>query len=336
MEFTNIHEILRNLYSEMMPLCATMAGIAKGVAGLGALVYVALRVWQSLAQAEPIDVYPLLRPFAIGICIMFFPTLVLGTINSVLSPVVKGTNQLLETQTFDMEAFRQQRDKLEYEAMKRSPETAYLVSNEEFDKQLEELGWSPNDMMVMSGMYIERGMYNMKKSIRDMSREVLELLFSATALVIDTLRTFFLIVLSILGPIAFAISVWDGFQSTLTQWVTRYITIYMWLPVSDLFSSILAKIQVLMLQNDISEFENNPAFSVDASNGVYITFMLIGIIGYFTVPTVAGWIIQSGGAGNYGKNVNSMASYAGGKAGGLAGGAAGAAIGNVSGCLMGK
>ena len=33
--------------------------------------------------------------------------------------------------------------------------------------------------------------------------------------VIDTIRTFFLIVLSILGPIAFAISVWDGFQNPL-------------------------------------------------------------------------------------------------------------------------
>ena len=53
--------------------------------------YVAYRVWQSLARAEPIDVFPMLRPFAVGLCIMFFPTVVLGTINSVLSPVVQGT-----------------------------------------------------------------------------------------------------------------------------------------------------------------------------------------------------------------------------------------------------
>ena len=70
-------------------------------------------------------------------------------------------------------------------------------------------------------------------------------MFDAAALVIDTLRTFFLIVLAILGPLAFAISVWDGFQSTLTQWLCRYIQVYLWLPVSDLFSCILAKIQVL-------------------------------------------------------------------------------------------
>lgn len=85
-DWTNLHELLRSLYDEMMPLCEDMASVAKGVAGLGALFYVAYRVWQSLSRAEPIDVFPLLRPFALGLCIMFFPTMVLGTINGILSP----------------------------------------------------------------------------------------------------------------------------------------------------------------------------------------------------------------------------------------------------------
>ena len=198
MNFDNLHQILRSLYEQMMPLCGDMAGVAKGIAGLGALFYVAYRVWQSLARAEPIDVFPMLRPFAIGLCIMFFPTVVLGTINSIMSPVVQGTAKMLEAETLDMNRYREQKDKLEYEAMMRNPETAYLVSNEEFDKQLEELGWSPGDMVTMAGMYIERGMYNMKKGIRDFFREILELLFQAAALVIDTVRTFFLVVLAIL------------------------------------------------------------------------------------------------------------------------------------------
>ena len=70
--FDNLHQILQSLYTDMMPLCSQMTGVAKGLAGLGALFYVAYRVWQSLARAEPIDVFPLLRPFALGICIMFF------------------------------------------------------------------------------------------------------------------------------------------------------------------------------------------------------------------------------------------------------------------------
>ena len=330
-DFGNLHEILRNLYEDMMPLCSSMTGVAKGMAGLGALFYVAAKVWQALARAEPIDVYPLLRPFAIGLCIMFFPSFVLGTINSVMSPVVKGTHTLLEGQTFDMNKYRQQKDKLEYEAMLRNPETAYLVSDEVFDKQLEDLGWTPSDLATMMGMYMDRSAYNVKKMVKDWFRELLEILFQGAALVIDTIRTFFLIVLAILGPIAFAISVYDGFQSTLTQWITRYISVYLWLPVSDLFSSILARIQVLMLQQDI-EALSDPTFIPDSSNTVYIIFMIIGIVGYFTIPTVAGWIIQAGGLGGMNRNLSKTASTG----GNLAGAAAGAATGNISGKLIKK
>lgn len=329
-DFDNLHQILRNLYEEMMPLCSQMTGVAKGIAGLGALFYVAYRVWQSLSRAEPVDVYPLLRPFVIGFCIMFFPTVVLGTINSVLSPVVTGTNGILQTQTqtLDMNQYREQKDRLELEAMKRNPETSYLVDKEEFDKKLDDLGIT--DAPEICGMYIDRAMYNTKKWFQELFRNLLELMFQAAALVIDTLRTFFLVVLSILGPISFAISVWDGFQATLTQWFVRYISIYLWLPVSDLFSSVLARIQVLMLQKDIEQL-TDPNFIPDGSNAVYITFLIIGIIGYFTIPTVAGWIVQAGGgAGNYGKNVNQTAS----KTGSIAGGAAGAAVGNVAGRLI--
>ena len=338
MEFDNLHQILRSLYDGMMPLCGDMADVARGIAGLGALFYVACRVWQSLARAEAIDVFPMLRPFAVGLCIMFFPTVVLGTVNSILSPVVQGTAKLLETQTLDMNEYRRQKDKLEYEAKVRNPETAYLVSNEEFDKQLEELGWSPSDMVTMAGMYIDRGMYNMKKNIRDFFREILELMFQAAALVIDTIRTFFLVVLAILGPIAFAISVWDGFQSTLMQWFCRYIQVYLWLPVSDIFSTILAKIQVLMLQSDIERMQADPNFSLDSGDGVYIVFMIIGIIGSFTIPTVAGWIIQAGGMGSYGRGVTQLAGRGAALAGGVAGAAAGNAAGRVgrAGINMGK
>lgn len=328
-DFTNLHEILQALYQDMMPLCEKLTGVAKGIAGLGALFYVAAKVWQALARAEPIDVYPLLRPFAIGLCIMFFPTFVLGTINTVLSPVVKGCHGMLETQTFDMNKYREQKDKLEYEANKRNPETAYLVDKEEFDKKLDELGWSAGDLITMGGMYIDRAEYRMKQNIRKWFQELLELLFQSAGLVIDTIRTFFLIVLSILGPIAFAISVYDGFQSTLTQWITRYISVYMWLPVSDLFSSVLARIQVLMLTKDI-EAMSDPTFIPDSTNTVYMVFLIIGIFGYFTIPTVANWIIMAGGVSGANRAMNTTAA----KAGNVAAAGAGAAVGNVAGKLI--
>ena len=328
MNFDNLHQILQNLYQNMIPLCSDMIGVAKGVAGLGALFYVAYRVWQALSRAEPIDVFPLLRPFAIGLCIMFFPTIVLGTINAVMSPVVKGAHTIMENQMVNVEALQQQKDNLEYEARLREGK-AWLVDDEVYDQKMKDLGITDTPEIVC--MWGERLWYDIKAWFREVVRDFFELLFNASALVIDTIRTFFLVVLAILGPIAFAFSIYDGFQATLTQWLARYISVYLWLPISDIFSSVLARIQTLMLEQDVALLQD-PNYIPDGSNGVYIVFLIIGIIGYFTIPTVAGWVIQAGGMGGYTGAVNKTAS----KAGGIAGGVAGSVAGNVGGRLLGK
>lgn len=86
-----------------------------------------------------------------------------------------------------------------------------------------------------------------------------------------------------------------------------------------------------MLSLHIQEL-SDPNFIPDGSNSVYIIFMTIGIIGYFTIPTVSNWIIQAGGMGNMSRNINNSAN----KVGGAAGAVAGAATGNAGGRVGGK
>ena len=45
-----------------------------------------------------------------------------------------------------MNRYREQKETLEREAFRRDPEKAYLASKEDFDKKLDELGWSPKDL----------------------------------------------------------------------------------------------------------------------------------------------------------------------------------------------
>ena len=339
MDFASLHDLLRSTYDEMMPLCAQMSGIAKGIAGLGALFYIALRVWASIARAEPIDVFPLLRPFVLGFCIMFFPTVVLGTMNAVLSPVVQGTEAMVHQQENTLAQLVKRRDKLQEAAYLKNPETAYLVSNEKFDEKIEEMGIiGPEDAVTIAGMYAERAAYQTKQWFMKLFRDFMELLYNAAGLIIDTLRTFILIVISILGPVVFGISVWDGLSGSLSAWFSRYISVYLWLPVSSILSALLAKIQVLMVQKDIAAL-SSANYVPDSGTWYYIVFFLIGIVGYFCVPTVAGWIIEAGGGiGAYGRNVNSVAksgaqgAYLGGKASAAG---MGATVGNIGGRIKG-
>lgn len=288
----NLHTILRVLYDDMMVLCYPMSQVAMAIAGIGALLYIAYRVWQSLAQAEPIDLFPLMRPFAIGICILFFPTLVLGSLNGILSPLVKATHSLMAGQTLDMEQWQERRERLELEGREQMPPDSYYAEDEEMERELSELGVDDQTQQTLDRMKEERSSWSVKGLIFKGLAWILELLFAAASVILDVLRTFYLVVLSLLGPIAFAISVFDGFQSTLTQWLTKYVSIYLWLPISDLFSAIIARLQILALQQETT-----------SGTAVTLIFMVIGICGYMCIPSISTWIVQTGGISSFNHTV---------------------------------
>src|SRR5436190_16216700 len=86
----SLQSILDQLYEEMIPMCSQLIGVARGIAGFAAMWYIAARVWRHLSHAEPIDFYPLFRPFVIGFAIIIFPS-VISLINGVMKPTVSGT-----------------------------------------------------------------------------------------------------------------------------------------------------------------------------------------------------------------------------------------------------
>src|SRR5690606_20545090 len=94
-EMKGMHGVLESLYNQMMPLCGQLIGVGRGLAGFAAMWYIASRVWGHLSRAEPIDFYPLFRPFAIGFCVLMFPS-VLGIIGGVMKPTVTATSAMVE------------------------------------------------------------------------------------------------------------------------------------------------------------------------------------------------------------------------------------------------
>jgi len=86
---------LNGVYNDMLPLCSGLIGVGRGIAGFGALLYISTRVWRQIAAAEPIDFYPLMRPFALGMAILLFPSLI-ALMNGILSPTVTATGSMVQ------------------------------------------------------------------------------------------------------------------------------------------------------------------------------------------------------------------------------------------------
>lgn len=311
-DMKGMHAILEQLYNEMMPLCSQLIGVGQGLAGFAALWYIAARVWRHLSNAEPIDFYPLFRPFVIGFCVMVFPS-VLELINGVMKPTVTATASMVEGSDKAIALMLQKKE----EAIKRSDVwQMYVGESGHGDREKWYKYTHPNEDPSDEGMFesvgndikfaMSKASYNFRNSVKEWMSEVLRVLFEAAALCIDTLRTFQLIVLAILGPLVFGIAVFDGFQHTLTVWLARYINIFLWLPVANIFGSIIGKIQEKMLEMDLSQIEETGDTFFSRTDMAYLVFMIIGIVGYFTVPSVANYIVHAGGGGALGQKVTSL------------------------------
>lgn len=311
-EMNSLQSVLDHLYEEMMPLCSKLIGIGQGIAGFAAIWYIASRVWHHIANAEPIDLYPLFRPFVIGFAIMIFPS-VLAMINGIMEPTVTATSEMVKNSDKAIAYLLKQKEAAikqtsawqmyigESGSGDRDRWFKYTYDNRDPSGEsiFESIG---NDIKFA----MSKASYNFRNSIKEWMSEVLGILFEAAALCINTLRTFQLVVLSILGPLVFGIAVFDGFQHTLTVWFARYINIFLWLPVANIFGSILGKVQEKMLEIDISQVEGYGDTFFSSTDMAYLVFMVIGIVGYFTVPSVANYIVHAGGGSALGHKVTSL------------------------------
>jgi conjugative transposon TraJ protein len=295
--------ILDKVYGEMLPMCSGLIGVGSGIAGFAAIWYIASRVWRHMANAEPIDFYPLFRPFVLGFCVIHFQ-FVIAMMNGILQPTVTGTASMVNNSNEAVAALLKQKE----DALKNSDVwKMYVGDNDSGDKdkwyRYTHNNADPDDQSLIGSIgsdmrfAMEKFAYKFQISIKQWMSEVLQVLFQAAALCINTLRTFQLIVLAILGPLVFGIAVFDGLQHTLTAWIARYINIFLWLPVCNIFGAIIGKIQELMLQFDMSQIQSTGTTVFSTTDAGYLIFMIIGIVGYFTVPSVANSIVNAGGMG---------------------------------------
>nr|WP_286776825.1 conjugative transposon protein TraJ [Sphingobacterium sp. UBA2074] len=312
-EIGGLRGVLEGLYDEMMPLCSNLIGVGQGLAGFAALFYIANRVWRHLANAEPIDFYPLFRPFVLGFCIMAFPS-VLDLINGVMKPTVTATSAMVAGSNKSIEVLLRKKE----DAVRSSDTWDLMVGSggngdrEKWEKYTQDSDGSQDGSVLGWGMKfgLAKLSYNFRNSVKEWMSELLQILFQAAALCIDTLRTFQLIVLSILGPLVFGLAVFDGLHHTLTAWLARYINIFLWLPVANIFGSIIGRIQEKMLALDIAEIGQHGDTIFSRTDMGYMIFLIIGIFGYFTVPSIANFIVQAGGGALQQKVTNAMGSAA--------------------------
>ncbi|MDF2190506.1 conjugative transposon protein TraJ [Paraflavitalea sp. CAU 1676] len=295
-EVTSFHKVLGNLYKNIIPLAGDLLQASIAIGGFGAIWYIGVRVWKHLAAAEPIDFFPLFRPFVITLVLSFYP-IFLGLLNGILYPTVAATNDMVKRENDAVYVLLEKRG----DAILKSEEWKTLAGgigndDEEWRKYGKEEDIGENSLSQGASFSIALLTNGITYVIKLLIAIILETVYYAASLCIDAMRTFQLLILSILGPFVLSLSIYDGFHQALVSWIGRYINIYLWLPVANIFGALISKIQQGMLEISIDDMANGNLIGFGQTDIGYFIFLIIAILGYFSIPNVANYIVQASGA----------------------------------------
>ncbi|HMI59453.1 MAG TPA: hypothetical protein VK518_01050 [Puia sp.] len=290
---------LQQVYDTMIAHCSELTGISVSIAGIGTLWKVAVVTWGKMAAANPPDISVLYRPLAIGLVIGLFPY-VISLINGVMQPTVIGTAAIAGDANKAVATLLQQKQEVleksnDYQMYTGSNGSGNLEKWEELSGEADSGMFSGLSNRVKFEM--AKASYNLRNSVKVWLSEILQVLFEASSLCINTVRTFYLIILGLLGPFSLAFSTYPGLESSAGHWFSRYLHVFLWLPVSNIFGTLISQIQQEMIKLDIAQLNATGQTSFGPTDTAYIIFLLMSIVGYFTVPSITNYIIRTGTMG---------------------------------------
>ena len=275
-----------NLLHEIEDKVGILIGSAQIICALLAFLFIGSKLWKSWAQGEAIDFYAMLRPFVIGLCIMFFSSLPVA-LDILTSPISAGTEIIRESQNNSLNTKRVELEKIEKEIRDREARKK--------QQELEESEGGTIDAILNS---ITNGwntaISGMKQFCLDAVYFLLQII---NMLIIYFFRIYVVvakIILILIGPFAFALALIPGYESNIKMWFARYINICLYIPICNIIGFVQCTIiEIIYYDPQIAAYAADNAANIIETQYIAGIFMMgISIFMYSCVPSFAAWIID--------------------------------------------
>ncbi|MDR1225758.1 MAG: hypothetical protein LBK47_02520 [Prevotellaceae bacterium] len=267
----NFDDLFVNFFDSMSTYVDAIGRIAAAILGAVVFLYVAGKVWSTIARNEPLDILPLFRPIIIFILCVNFQGIVITPMHYALSPLRTYTNGLVE--------------KLE----KNSHSKVDKIIENAQEQRKKAIQDDPDAWGLTKTISI--GIENIKEWLISTILDICSFLKSAVYIIMNFIRIFCLVLLAMLGPFAFALSLLPNFENSLTNWFSKYISIYLWAPIFNIINILLGNAELFLAEKVVS---------IAGSTGMWglmvllIVIYIIGAYVFLSTPTFATWIVQGG------------------------------------------
>jgi hypothetical protein len=292
----------------------------QAVAGVGALLYLGNIGWQMISGDREWEIVPMLKPFAIGLVIMNW----VAFVGLIRTPLMK----LQDVSEGSFVESQQELNSLRWVRFKKQQQVVDRIVEEQAKAQAEIQQQEAGDQsLIEEGLdMVGDGLTSLMSPVYELYLRLqvgLQLAISSTLELIGLwilrvcvygiffIQLIFSTILIIVGPIPVGLSVFPAFSNFLSQWVSKFMNVNLYGFVAFIVLKIGTLLQLFAFEAEIDRYDqiiNNDgsiknmdllltySSSGIMSFGLVIVCFLITAVGILCVPTLANYIIPSGGS----------------------------------------
>ncbi|MCL1035488.1 type IV secretion system protein [Elizabethkingia anophelis] len=314
-------EVFTKLDTQVNNDATSASFLGRSIGGLGAMMYLGYLGWQMASGDRDWEITPMLRPIFIGFMLIYWPmfTNMLQYPFQKLAEPSQSIFQDIEKQVNDVRVkrFEKQNQLLEALIKKKAEEDA---KSETIDKMGEKSDSSWFDLSDQFDKLIApikefqiRMNFEMQKLVADLIEAVALTILRVCTYLIFFIQKIWAYILITLGPIAVGISIIPGFESAMTNWVSKFINVNLYTFVAYTIINIGQQLIISGYQMEIDRYDlliqngaivdYNMLLVYIQSNGMIHTVLfpcvayIVTGIGVLMTPTIADTIVSAGGAG---------------------------------------
>ena len=286
----------------------SFVSVAKMLAATFCMIYFAIEAYKMLSGDARVQIMPLLKPFALSLIILGWGSFV-KIIDVPLRAIQDTGRYSIDAQITYIQDIYEERemllDSVHNATMTASAEVQQAMMNQS-QSELNEAGVDANFIVRGIAKATSWMMGKIKLLIFEIFERILLFIWQTAYYFILIYAILYKIVLIIIGPISFSLSILPWFNTTWIYWVSHYIKASLYGVMAQIVFLISTLVQTYNLKIDsaiLNEVVSDPsltgilAYSSGSLSTTIFTFpiaLLIGILGMFCVPTMVNWVVQVG------------------------------------------
>lgn len=301
---------IKGVYEAALNDISSIITYATAIAGIGALIYLCAKIWKEWANGGSIDFYGLLRPFAILLVLLNF-SIVPTFLDTLTSPLETVTKELREKKNNEYNDKSKKLVELQYNRAKETVNAVKQDTGSGLRGIYKKVCQIANVVEYLNPG--NQGMYWIRQATSFMISTLVEYLANAISYCILIFAYLTKVILVLIGPMVFALSIYPGFSGIFKQWFCRYINVCLWIPICNIIGYMMQAILISTnLDTAIKAAEDGSTLigqnlALGTNETTSTILLLISIFLYAMVPKIADWIISGNGSGMFADAIGSAA-----------------------------